>query len=239
MSQNIDKQEIAKFSQLAIHWWDPEGELKTLHAINPLRLRYIEDKVALAGKKVIDIGCGGGILSESMAKQGAEVTGIDLSEAALKAAKLHRYETLESHPELKLNYQHISAEAMADQEAGTYDVVTCMEMLEHVPHPDQIIKACAQLLKPGGHAFFSTLNRNLKSYLFAIVGAEYLLKILPKNTHDFAKFIRPSELTQWADKSKLSVKHLAGIHYDLFSQKFSLNEDLSVNYLLYAQLEKR
>jgi 2-polyprenyl-6-hydroxyphenyl methylase/3-demethylubiquinone-9 3-methyltransferase len=235
MTKNIDTQEIAKFSELAAHWWDPKGELRTLHAINPLRLHYIQQQVAIADKKIIDLGCGGGILSESLAQAGAIVTGIDMSESALKAAKLHRLEALEQHPHLQLDYQLSTAEEMADKQPNTYDIVTCMEMLEHVPHPQAILKACAKLLKPTGQAFFSTLNRNLKSYLYAIVGAEYILKLLPKNTHDFAKFIRPSELTRWAEESHLSVKGLMGIQYDLLSKNFSLSKDVSVNYLMHAK----
>lgn len=236
MLQNADPQELKKFSELAIHWWDPAGELRTLHAINPLRLGYIQDRVNLHHKKVLDIGCGGGILAESMAKQGAMVTGIDLSEGAIQAAKLHCLESLEQHPSLQLSYQLISAEEMAAQHPGSYDVITCMEMLEHVPNPQQIINACAKLLKPQGYAFFSTLNRNVKSYLYAIIGAEYLLKLVPKNTHDFAKFIKPSELSQWAENAQLSVQNLTGIHYNVFTRQFSLQTDISVNYLVTTQL---
>lgn len=235
MTKNVDLQELAKFSELAIHWWEPEGELRTLHAINPLRLGYIQDQVSLKDKKIIDIGCGGGILAESMAKEGGIVTGIDLSDSALKAAKLHRLETLEHFPDIRLHYELIAADDMANKHPGSYDVVTCMEMLEHVPHPQQIVKACAKLLKPGGHAFFSTLNRNLKSYLFAIIGAEYLLKLLPKNTHDYAKFIRPSELSHWAKQAGLAVQNFTGIEYELLNKSFSLTEDISVNYLVHAR----
>ncbi len=234
MTQNFDPQEIDKFSNLGLHWWDPAGDLKTLHAINPLRLHYIQQRATLAGKKVLDVGCGGGILAESLALRGAEVTGIDLSQGALKAAKLHRLETLEQHPNLKLNYQQCSVEELAQQQAGNFDVVTCMELLEHVPDPASVIKACASLLKPGGQIFFSTLNRTLKAYLFAIIGAEYILRLLPQNTHDYAKFIKPSELTEEAERCGLRVEDLTGLRYDLVSREFSLTEDVSVNYLMYA-----
>jgi 2-polyprenyl-6-hydroxyphenyl methylase/3-demethylubiquinone-9 3-methyltransferase len=234
MTHNIDQKELDKFSELALHWWDPQGDLKTLHAINPLRLGYIQERVDLAGKKVLDVGCGGGILAESMALQGADVTGIDMSEGALKAAKLHRLETLEQRPELKLHYQHITVESLAEQQAERYDLVTCMELLEHVPDPASIIHSCAALVKPGGQVFFSTLNRTLKAYLFAIIGAEYVLRLLPKNTHDYAKFIKPSELAEQAKRAGLTIKDFRGLRYDLATQEFSLTEDVSVNYLVYA-----
>lgn len=229
-NQNIDQAEIAKFSAGAAHWWDLDGEFKPLHAINPLRLNYINERIPLANKSVIDIGCGGGILTESMAKLGAHVTGIDMSEAALNVAKLHQ---IESGAEVE--YLLMPAEDIAAKRSAQYDVVTCMEMLEHVPDPTAIIRACATLVKPGGHIFFSTLNRNLKSYLFAIIGAEYVLKLLPQNTHDFAKFIKPSELTEWARKAGLTVKDMMGIHYNVFTKEFSLGADVSVNYLVHAQ----
>lgn len=229
MKQNYDTQELAKFTAVAAHWWDTQGELKTLHQVNPLRLGYILEKIDLAGKKVIDIGCGGGILSESMAAKGAEVTGIDMNNSVIDVAKLHLLES--GH---KVEYLHTSAEALAEQRPAQYDVVTCLEMLEHVPDPLSIIKACATLVKPNGHVFFSTLNRNPKSYLFAIVGAEYLLKILPKNTHDYAKFIRPSELSAWARQAQLAPQELKGIAYNPLTQQFRLTEDVSVNYLLHA-----
>lgn len=231
--QNVDPQEIAKFTSLAAHWWDPQGELKTLHQINPLRLRYIEEKVSLSSQRVIDIGCGGGILSESMADQGAEVTGVDLSKQVIEVAKLHQLETNNT-----VEYLCTSAEAIAAERPAQYDVVTCLEMLEHVPDPAAIVHACARLAKPGGHVFFSTLNRNPTSYLFAILGAEYLLKILPKNTHDYAKFIRPSELSAWARQSELTPKEMMGIAYQPFSRQFSLTDDISVNYLFYARREE-
>jgi len=234
MTLNLDPQEIAKFSDPALHWWDPEGDLKTLHAINPLRLHYIQARAELTGKKVLDVGCGGGILAESLALQGAEVTGLDMSEGALKAAKLHRLETLEQCPTLRLQYQQGTVEEQALLQPAAYDLITCMELLEHVPDPASVIHACAQLLKPGGQIFFSTLNRSFKAYLFAIVGAEYLLNLLPKNTHDYAKFIKPAELAGLVKQAGLTVKDLSGIHYALATREFSLTEDVSVNYLLYA-----
>lgn len=229
MSQNYDPQELAKFASLAAHWWDASGELKTLHQINPLRLEYITNKINLDGCTVIDIGCGGGILSESMAKRGATVTGIDMNKSVIDVAKLHQHES-----GTKVHYHHTSAESFADEHPHSFDVVTCLEMLEHVPDPEAIVRACAKLVKPGGHLFFSTLNRNPKSYLFAILGAEYILKLLPKNTHDFSKFIRPSELNAWAIAAGLSTREMKGISYNPFSEQFKLNEDVSVNYLFYA-----
>ncbi|OGT62669.1 MAG: bifunctional 3-demethylubiquinol 3-O-methyltransferase/2-polyprenyl-6-hydroxyphenol methylase [Gammaproteobacteria bacterium RIFCSPHIGHO2_12_FULL_45_12] len=227
--QNYDKEELAKFAALAAHWWDTEGELKTLHQINPLRLGYIDNKVSLKGKSVIDIGCGGGILTESMAKLGALTTGIDLNQSVIDVAKLH---LLESRVEVE--YQCTSAESIACARPRHYDIVTCLEMLEHVPDPAAIVTACATLVKPGGHVFFSTLNRHPKAYLFAILGAEYLLKLLPKNTHDYAKFIRPAELGHWARQAGLTVNELKGMTYNPLTQQFKLTSDLSVNYLLYA-----
>ncbi|APA69735.1 bifunctional 2-polyprenyl-6-hydroxyphenol methylase/3-demethylubiquinol 3-O-methyltransferase UbiG [Janthinobacterium sp. 1_2014MBL_MicDiv] len=224
---NADPLEIQKFSELAHRWWDPTSEFRPLHEINPLRLEWINAKVPLAGKRVIDIGCGGGILAESMARKGADVTGIDLSEKALKVADLH---SLESGA--KVRYKLIAAEAMADAEAGQYDVVTCMEMLEHVPHPAAIVKACATLVKPGGHVFLSTLNRNPKAYLFAILGAEYLLRLLPKGTHDYDKFITPAELSQYVRSAGLDVNSMRGMGYNPLTKIYSLNSDTSVNYLV-------
>lgn len=229
MTENYDPQEIAKFAALAAHWWDPTGELKTLHQINPLRISYITEKVDLTGKTAIDIGCGGGILSESMAMKGAAVTGIDMNKAVIDVAKLHQLES-----GTKVEYLFTSAEEIAKERPGHYDIVTCLEMLEHVPDPASIIQACAKLAKPGGHIFFSTLNRNPKSYLFAILGAEYLLKLLPKNTHDYAKFIRPSELNVWTKKAGISAQELKGISYHPITQHFKLTDDISVNYLMYA-----
>jgi 2-polyprenyl-6-hydroxyphenyl methylase/3-demethylubiquinone-9 3-methyltransferase len=226
---NVDQQELDKFASLASHWWDIQGELKTLHQINPLRLGYIKEKTKLSGKRIIDIGCGGGILSESMAKEGAEVTGIDLNQSLITIAKLHQHES-----GTKVDYKHIAAETMAAEQPEQYDIVTCLELLEHVPDPAAIVKACANLVKPGGHVFFSTINRNPKSYLFAILGAEYILRILPKNTHDYAKFIRPSELRRWIESSSLAPRDMRGIAYNPFTEQFKLTDDVSVNYLFYA-----
>jgi len=224
---NADPQEIQKFSELAHRWWDPTSEFRPLHEINPLRLEWINARVPLAGKKVCDVGCGGGILAESIAKKGATVTGIDLSEKALKVADLH---SLESG--IKVRYELIAAEELAAREAGQYDVVTCMEMLEHVPDPAAIVQACAKLVKPGGHIFFSTLNRNPKSYLFAIIGAEYILGLLPRGTHDYAKFITPAELSGFARTADLEVEALKGMTYNPLTKIYSLNQDTSVNYLV-------
>jgi 2-polyprenyl-6-hydroxyphenyl methylase/3-demethylubiquinone-9 3-methyltransferase len=229
MNQNFDQQELSKFAALAAHWWDAEGELKTLHQINPLRLCYITGIVNLSGKSVMDVGCGGGILAESMAALGANVTGIDLNKSVIDVAKLHQLESGS-----KIEYLHVATESIAKERAGQYDVVTCLEMLEHVPDPFAIIESCSRLLKPGGHVFFSTLNRNPKSWLFAILGAEYLLKMLPKNTHDFAKFIRPSEMSNWARQVGLTPRGVKGISYHPFSKTFHLTDDISVNYLYHA-----
>jgi 2-polyprenyl-6-hydroxyphenyl methylase/3-demethylubiquinone-9 3-methyltransferase len=229
---NVDPSEIAKFSEHAAHWWDLEGQFKALHQINPIRLSYINQRVKLAGKAVIDIGCGGGILTDSMAKLGAVVTGIDMSEAALSVAKLHQLES-----KTQIEYIHTTAENIATERAAQYDVVTCLEMLEHVPDPLSVIKACAALVKPSGHVFFSTINRNMKAYLFAIIGAEYLLKLLPQHTHDFAKFIRPAELTGWAREGKLNVCDMAGIEYNPFTKVYKLSDDVSVNYLMHVTPE--
>ncbi len=224
---NADPLEIQKFSELAHRWWDPTSEFRPLHEINPLRLEWINARVPLAGKQVCDVGCGGGILAESIAKKGATVTGIDLSEKALKVADLH---SLESG--IKVRYELIAAEELAAREAGQYDVVTCMEMLEHVPDPAAIVQACAKLVKPGGHIFFSTLNRNPKSYLFAIIGAEYILGLLPRGTHDYAKFITPAELSGFARTAGLEVQALKGMTYNPLTKIYSLNQDTSVNYLV-------
>jgi 2-polyprenyl-6-hydroxyphenyl methylase/3-demethylubiquinone-9 3-methyltransferase len=227
---NADPAEIAKFEALAARWWDPQSEFKPLHDINPLRLDYIDARVGgLAGKTVLDVGCGGGILAESMAALGANVTGIDLGEAPLSVAKLHGLES-----GIEVDYRRISAEQMAAQHPARFDVVTCMEMLEHVPDPASVIDACAQLVKPGGAVFFSTLNRNPKSYLFAIVGAEYLLRLLPKGTHDYAKFIRPSELEGWARHAGLKLRDLTGMSYNPLNQRYTLGRNLDVNYLAYC-----
>jgi 2-polyprenyl-6-hydroxyphenyl methylase / 3-demethylubiquinone-9 3-methyltransferase len=224
---NADPLELQKFSDLAHRWWDPTSEFRPLHEINPLRLEWINARVPLAGKVVADIGCGGGILAESIARKGAKVTGIDLSEKALKVADLH---SLESG--VQVRYELISAEDLAAREPGQYDVVTCMEMLEHVPDPSAVVRACATLVKPGGHVFFSTINRNPKAYLFAVIGAEYLLRLLPKGTHDYAKFITPAELSQYARNAGLQVDVLKGMGYNPLTQMYSLNQDTSVNYLV-------
>lgn len=224
---NADPLELQKFSDLAHRWWDPTSEFRPLHDINPLRLEWINARAPLAGKIVADIGCGGGILAESMARKGAQVTGIDLSEKALKVADLH---SLESG--VQVRYEMISAEALAAREPGRYDVVTCMEMLEHVPDPAAIVQACATLVKPGGHVFFSTINRNPKAYLFAVLGAEYLLRLLPKGTHDYSKFITPAELAQFARSAGLNVDSLKGMTYNPLTKIYSLNQDTDVNYLV-------
>ena len=224
---NADPAELDKFGELAHRWWDPNSEFKPLHDINPLRLAWIDQHLGLAGKRVLDVGCGGGLLSEGMALRGAEVTGIDLSEKPLAVAKLHLLESGQ-----KVDYRKISAEALADEMPGTFDAVTCLEMLEHVPNPSSVIASCARLVKPGGQVFFSTLNRNPKSYLFAVIGAEYLLQMLPKGTHDYAKFIKPSELARWAKMANLEPAEVIGMSYNPLSKNYSLSNDTSVNYLM-------
>ncbi|OGQ51814.1 MAG: bifunctional 3-demethylubiquinol 3-O-methyltransferase/2-polyprenyl-6-hydroxyphenol methylase [Deltaproteobacteria bacterium RIFCSPLOWO2_02_FULL_53_8] len=224
---NADPLELQKFSDLAHRWWDPTSEFRPLHEINPLRLEWINSRASLAGKMVLDIGCGGGILAESMVKKNAHVTGIDLSEKALKVADLH---SLESG--IQVRYELISAEDLAAREPARYDIVTCMEMLEHVPDPAAIVQACATLVKPGGHVFFSTLNRNPKSYLFAVIGAEYLLRLLPKGTHDYMKFITPAELAQFVRNAGMVVNSLKGMTYNPLTQIYSLNQNTDVNYLV-------
>jgi 2-polyprenyl-6-hydroxyphenyl methylase/3-demethylubiquinone-9 3-methyltransferase len=224
---NADPLELQKFSDLAHRWWDPTSEFRPLHEINPLRLEWINALAPMAGKRVLDVGCGGGILAEAIAKKGANVKGIDLSEKALKVAELHSLES-----EVQVSYELIAAEALAAREAGQYDVVTCMEMLEHVPDPSAIVQACATLVKPGGRLFFSTLNRNPKSYLFAIIGAEYMLRLLPRGTHDYAKFIKPAELSQFARNANLEVQALKGMTYNPLTKIYSLNHDTDVNYLM-------
>ncbi len=228
---NVDQQELEKFSALASRWWDKESEFKPLHEINPLRLDYINQHVGgLADKTVLDIGCGGGILSESMAQQGAKVTGIDMGEAALNVAKLHLYES-----ELNIEYQQTTAEQLSEEHPARFEIITCMEMLEHVPDPASVVTACHKLIKPGGHLFFSTINRNLKSLLFAIVGAEYILRLLPKGTHDYAKLIRPAELAQWIRTAGGEMKSIIGMSYNPFTKEYSLGKEVSVNYLIHAQ----
>lgn len=226
---NADPTELQKFSDLAHRWWDPNSEFRPLHEINPLRLDWIDHHAPLKGKRVLDVGCGGGILSESMASRGATVTGIDLSEKALGVAKLHLLESGRS-----VDYRLSSAEDLAAQEAGSYDVVTCMEMLEHVPNPASTIAACAALVKPGGHVFFSTISRNPKAYLFAVIGAEYILQLLPKGTHDYAKFIKPSELSRWAKAVGLEIDEIIGMSYNPITKVYSLGRDTDVNYLVHT-----
>ena len=229
-AQNVDPGEIAKFEELASRWWDPDSEFRPLHEINPLRLNYIDERVGLAGKRVIDIGCGGGILSEAMARRGAEVTGIDMGEAPLSVARLHSMET-----GVAVTYRQITAEELAEELPGQFDVVTCLEMLEHVPDPASVIKACCKLLKPGGHVFFATINRNPKSFLFAIIGAEYVLKLLPKGTHEHRKFIKPSELSRDMRKAGLTLDGMTGMTYNPFTKVYRLNPtDVSVNYLIHG-----
>lgn len=224
---NVDPLELDKFSQLAHRWWDPNSEFKPLHEINPLRLNYIDRFAQLAGKTVLDVGCGGGILSESMAERGAEVTGIDLGDKALKVAKLHLLESGK-----QVNYRKIAVEELAVEQPHHYDVVTCMEMLEHVPNPASTVRACAQLAKPGGWVFFSTINRNPKSYLFAVIGAEYVLKLLPRGTHDYAKFIKPSELARMARTAGLDVEEIIGMTYNPINKVYALEADSDVNYIM-------
>ena len=225
---NADPAELAKFSDLAHRWWDPESEFRPLHQINPLRLAWIDGLAPLAGKRVLDVGCGGGILSDSMARKGAQVTGIDLSVKALRVAQLHALEAGTSG----VDYREVSAEDLAAEQPGTFDVVTCMEMLEHVPDPSSVVRACSQLVKPGGWVFFSTINRNPKSFLFAIVGAEYVLQLLPKGTHEWAKFIRPSELASYCWQADLDLQGTRGMEYNPLTRRYWLSDDTSVNYMI-------
>ncbi len=223
---NVDPAELAKFGALAARWWDPNSEFKPLHEINPLRLNHIDKLVGIKGKRVLDVGCGGGILAESMAVRGADVTGIDLSEKPLKVAQLHLLESGQ-----KVDYRLIAAEDLAREQPGQFDCVTCMEMLEHVPTPPSTVQACADLVKPGGWLFFSTLNRNPKSFLFAIVGAEYVLNLLPKGTHEYRRFITPAELAAMVRDAGLTVSEFTGMSYNPFSKRYALNDDVSVNYI--------
>jgi len=230
---NVDPAELAKFSDLAHRWWDVNSEFKPLHQINPLRLGWIETFGKLQGLQVLDVGCGGGILSDAMARVGAHVTGIDLATKSLKVAQLHALETQTPN----ITYLEVSAEAMAKEQPGSFDVVTCMEMLEHVPDPASVVKACSTLLKPGGKVFFSTLNRNPKSFVFAILGAEYVLNLLPKGTHEYAKFIRPSELSSFCREANLNNLAMRGLQYNPLTQRYWLDANTSVNYMLATQRE--
>jgi len=230
---NVDHAEIAKFEALAHRWWDRESEFKPLHEINPLRVNWIEEHVRLAGKKVLDVGCGGGILSEAMALRGATVTAIDMGEAPLAVARLHQLES-----GVEVDYRQSTVEALAAEMPGQFDVVTCLEMLEHVPDPASVIQACQRLVKPGGQVFFSTINRNPKAYLLAIVGAEYLLKLLPRGTHDFRKFIRPSELGAWCRASGLAVEDIVGLTYNPLTRHYKLGTDVDVNYMIQTLREE-
>jgi 2-polyprenyl-6-hydroxyphenyl methylase/3-demethylubiquinone-9 3-methyltransferase len=227
-TSNVDPAELSKFSDLAHRWWDPESEFRPLHQINPLRLDWIQTLIPLAGQKVVDVGCGGGILADAMARQGAQVLGIDLATKSLKVAQLHALEA--ETPGVQ--YREVSAEALAAEQPAHYDVVTCMEMLEHVPDPCAVVQACAELVKPGGWVFFSTLNRNPKSFLFAIVGAEYVLNLLPRGTHEYARMIKPSELSTWARQAGLDVQLMRGMEYNPFTQRYWMSGDTSVNYLM-------
>lgn len=226
---NVEAAEVNKFAELAHQWWDTQGVFKPLHQLNPLRLNYIDSRAQLSGKQVLDVGCGGGILSESMAKRGAQVTGIDLAEKSLQVAQLHALEA-----NVQLDYRCVTVEALAQEKPQTFDVVTCMEMLEHVPDPASVVRACAALVKPGGHVFFSTLNRNAKAYLMAVVGAEYVLNLLPRGTHDYSKFIKPSELAAWMRQAGLELQHQTGVTYNPLNKQYSLTTNTSVNYMLHA-----
>lgn len=230
MSNNVDPAEIAKFEQLASRWWDREGEFKPLHEINPLRANYIDGHAPVANRKLLDVGCGGGILAEAMVHRGAEVTAIDMGEAPLNVARLHALES-----GIEVDYRQVTAEALAEEMPGHFDIVTCLEMLEHVPDPASVICACAKLVKPGGHLFFSTINRTAKGWLFAVVGAEYLLQLLPKGTHEYGKFVRPSELGKWLREAGLALRDMTGMTYNPITRIYRLNDrDVDVNYLMYA-----
>jgi 2-polyprenyl-6-hydroxyphenyl methylase/3-demethylubiquinone-9 3-methyltransferase len=228
---NADPSELAKFSELAHRWWDPDSEFRPLHEINPLRLQWIDGLAGLAGKRVVDIGCGGGILADAMARKGADVLGVDLASKALKVAELHALEAGTAN----IEYREVAAEALAAGQPGSFDVVTCMEMLEHVPEPASVVRACADLVKPGGWVFFSTINRNPKAFLFAIVGAEYVLNMLPRGTHEYLKFIRPSELATWCRHAGLEWQHTRGMEYNPLTRRYWLSGDSSVNYLVAAR----
>ncbi|MFN3233956.1 MAG: bifunctional 2-polyprenyl-6-hydroxyphenol methylase/3-demethylubiquinol 3-O-methyltransferase UbiG [Gammaproteobacteria bacterium] len=230
---NVDPSEINKFRALSSRWWDETGDLKSLHDINPLRLQFIKDNAPLAQAKIIDIGCGGGILTESLAQSGAQLTGIDMNDEAINVAKLHAEES-----DLQIDYQVSTAENIAKQLPEQFDIITCMELLEHVPEPAHVIQACATLLKPGGKVFFSTINRTLKAYLQAVIAGEYILQLLPKGTHDYAKLIRPSELNTWCEKSGLAIKKMMGMTYNPLSKQYKLIQNISVNYLVYAEKQR-
>lgn len=232
LNENVDASEIAKFAALASRWWDEDGEFKSLHDINPLRANWIDARAPVAERRVLDVGCGGGILAESLAQRGADVTGIDMGEAPLSVARLHGIES-----NTNVNYRQITAEALAEEMPGTFDIVTCLEMLEHVPDPSSIVHACATLVKPGGHVFFSTINRSAKAFAFAIVGAEYVLKLLPQGTHEYDKLIRPAELALWCRQAELSVNDMTGLLYNPLSKKYRLkSSDVSVNYMMYTEM---
>lgn len=227
---NVDSGEIAKFERLASRWWDPHGEFKPLHQMNPVRANYIDLHAQVAEKRLLDIGCGGGLLSEAMAQRGADVTAIDMGEAPLEVARLHAQQS-----QLNIDYQQASAEVFALQHQQDFEVITCLEMLEHVPDPESVIRACASMLKPGGHAFFSTINRTPKAYALTVLGAEYLLRWLPKGTHEYKKFIRPSELARWARSAGLNVREVSGISYNPFSKNFAINpRDVDANYIMHC-----
>lgn len=227
-ADNVDAGEMAKFNGLAARWWDTEGDFRPLHQINPLRLDWIRERIDLAGKAVVDVGCGGGILAEAMEQAGARVTGIDMAEAPLAVARLHQQES-----GAEVDYRQTRAEDLAAEQPGAFDVVTCLEMLEHVPDPSLVVEACKTLVKPGGHVFFSTINRNPKSFLFAIVGAEYVLRLLPRGTHEYEKFIRPSELEEWARRAGLTLADTVGLHYNPLTRVYSLGPGVDVNYIQY------
>ena len=230
-TQNVDPNEIRKFEELASRWWDKNSEFKPLHDINPLRANWIDNLAPVAEKKVLDVGCGGGILAESLAQRGAQVTGIDMGDAPLGVAKLHQLES-----GLSIDYQKSTAEDFAKQHENAFDVVTCLEMLEHVPDPSSVVQACAKMVKPGGHVFFSTINRNPKSFLFAIIGAEYVLRLLPRGTHEYAKLIRPSELANWSREADLQVNQMTGLLFNPLTKKYRLSDsDMDVNYMISTQ----